>query len=54
VRGVGSLDGDLARGSSEEGTETKAPKSESVELVVEVALRGGRESGRGENIERES
>jgi hypothetical protein len=42
VEEVASLDGGCARGSSDAGTDTKAPKSESIELAELIEPRGGR------------
>ena len=49
--GLGWLDNDGARGSSEAGTDTKAPKSESVGLAAGIKARRWRESEGGENME---
>lgn len=47
------VDEDCARGSSEGGTETKAPKSDSVELAGLIKVTWSRALGGGEKMEGE-
>jgi hypothetical protein len=54
LEGLGRLDKGWARGSSEAGTDTNAPKSESVELAALIEPRRGRGLGGCENMDEDA